>query len=773
MTKVIALDSETTGVDLFHGALPFMVQTCDEAEQVRIWRWRVDPITRLPQVEPEDVLAIQEQVDSADEVAIHNAKYDVRALALVNVVVPWEKVRCTYMAHHLLASNHLHNLTDVSHECLGTDILKYEQKVEAAVKQCRRWVRDNRWLPVGVDTSRWRLADEGEPDMPSVDGGSKRDEDKPWKADMWLLLEVARAILGGETPDKCDLIHVGRLNGAQFPLSWLTVVDDYARVDVEVGLPLWLYERRLIERRKLGKIYSWRLGLLPVASAMEERGVTISAVETDRLTREYQLRIDEEKAECESIANQYGHELEMGTGTSDDLREMFWGAIRDECPRCGKVYRRKHWEKDCPDEPPTCKRCAGRKRNPVTIQCEPASCVPCLNLPMRYNGKSEGPSLDKDILEHYEATLEPGLPRDFIRGLRAVRSRTTAISYMEGYRRFWLPCQDGAGTFPDHQIRAANGKPGNWSVTPFPPESGRFFRLHPSANPCGTDTLRWGFYNPNSANISKKESFNLRRCFGPAPGRMWYSADAKNLELRIPAFEAGETDLIWVFEHPDDPPYFGSYHLVIFDLLFPDLFRQHGKAVKDLFADTWYQWVKNGNFAVIYGCGKRRADETYHCVGAFDLVNHRFPRIALLRDRQQMFATTRGWVETVPDLLVDPERGYPLLPGRGEDGRVSPTTTLNYHISGSAMWWTCAAMVATHECLERWNRAREWGEREGFITLQVHDELVFDLPVDDGNDERATVLKGLMERCGNRIGVPTPVSVERHPDSYAVGVSVC
>ena len=32
----------------------------------------------------------------------------------------------------------------------------------------------------------WKVAREGDPDMPSVKSSSQRDEDKPWKNDLWL-----------------------------------------------------------------------------------------------------------------------------------------------------------------------------------------------------------------------------------------------------------------------------------------------------------------------------------------------------------------------------------------------------------------------------------------------------------------------------------------------------------------------------------------------------------------------------------------------------------
>ena len=107
--------------------------------------------------------------------------------------------------------------------------------------------------------------------------------------------------------------------------------------------------------------------------------------------------------------------------------------------------------------------------------------------------------------------------------------------------------------------------------------------------------------------------------------------DYTGIELAIPAYEAGEVEMIKIFEAPDDPPYYGSYHLLIFDTLHPELFAKHGKAVKQMFEDTWYQWVKNGNFARQYGAQEKKVDQTYRVPGGvIKKVAKRFPKIDAL-----------------------------------------------------------------------------------------------------------------------------------------------
>lgn len=719
---MIALDTETNGVDFKHGAMPFLVTIKDENDpDPMFWEWDVDPLTRIPEVPPEDCQHIQQVIDAADTIAMQNAKFDYHALAKIGVTLPWDRVRDTLRGGHILASNHKHNLTDMCIEYLGIDIEKYEINVRMAVKACRDLCR--RELPL------WRIASGDDPSMPSVDPSSKRDEDKPWKNDMWLLRAYCK---------------FAQENGWDYDPEWLTLTSEYANADSVSTLYLYRYMEKEIKARGQWENYLHALKLNPIAAGIEDRGVTMSRENTEAMIEEYSCGVDFAQAECVAIAAAYGHNLELPKGASpnDSIREFFYGSCRITCPRCGTETRVKEWTDGVIDEPPLCKKCA-KKGVSIATQVKRNT---CLNLPRVYSPKSKsgGPTLDKDALDHYEATLEPGLPLDFIKTLRGMRSRQTAVSYMQSYQRFWIEDEYG------------------------------FMRLYTNVNPTGTDHTRWASYNPNGQNVSKKENFNLRKCFAPRPDREWWSMDGKNLELRIPAYEAGETDLIAVFDRPNDPPYYGSYHLVVFDALHPALFAKDGKKCKDIYESTWYQWTKNGNFALQYGCGERKADQTYHVQGAYRKIRDRFPNITRLSDKQKDLANRLGYVETIPDRTVCAERGYPILASRTEDGRVSPTTPLNYHVSGTAGQWLNKALIRCDEQIKEWN-AEGW---DGYIALQIHDEILFDMPRGEGaepwqtNLDKVKRLKALMEKGGDDIGIPTPVSVEYHAEDWSVGFAI-
>lgn len=363
--------------------------------------------------------------------------------------------------------------------------------------------------------------------------------------------------------------------------------------------------------------------------------------------------------------------------------------------------------------------------------------------PIGYSKKTGNPLLNAEIMEEYRARSRPGSSQEKFFDSFLKRSESAkGLVMLDSYQELMV--------YDDKKIP----------------------RLHSSYNIAGTVTTRWSSRNPNIQNISKLSEVNFRSIFGPAPGRVWYSIDAENIELRIPAYEAEEKELIEVFDHPERGPYYGSFHLVVFDTLHPEKFREHGKAVKTIYEDTYYQWVKNGNFARQYGAQEETVDRTYRVKGGYRKVCNRFPKIDQLNRCLQEFAQRHGYVETIPDRNFRTRRGYPLWTQKTANQygvTISPTLPLCYHVSGSAGWWMTLATIAVHDVLTEWNQKTN---SDACIIIQVHDELVLDFPEERFENEHSSIIERIrqvMQQCGDRIGVPTPVVIERHRVSWKSG----
>ena len=739
---LLALDCETTGIDLFHGARPFAITSCDLDGNLRWWEGRVDPLTRAVFWAEED---LQEVRDTLKRVAAskgvlvgQNFKFDATALASVGVTnVPWARLRDTLLAAHLLNSNRKKNLTDLSARHCGVNIAPFEKALELATKAGRRLVqnaqarvRNRRKKDAAYDGSdeplaAWAIAAEEDEDMPSAGK-------ETWRFDYWLAGALA-AFHGWPRPaEDCKHDWAGvraddnlcRRCGGH---GWWVVCRDYFNADSYATARLWPAMEKELERRKLRKIYDFSLKRLPVLVAMERRGLTVNAETQERLVAEFDAESQRLRADLRSIARSRRYDLQLPKGAAPNHSLL------------GFVFGRNPVN----DMPP----------RPGIKEEHPG----CLRLEWAVRTDAGGPSLDsKNAIPYYLDTLPPdSKAHRFVKKLAESREWDTALTYLRSYARFRLPLSEWGG--------------GEWHV------------LHPTFNPTGSATLRHSCERPNAENVSKRKRSNLRRVFGPAPGREWWCLDYSNLELRIPAYESGEQDLIALFERPDDPPFFGSEHLLNFSVIYPDLWEEAiGRAgavekaadwikSKDGWKDTWYQWCKNGDFAVQYGAvdkasGTGTADRAFHRPGSHAKLRARFAKKEKLNRHWIQYANRYGYVETMPDRLVDPERGYPLLVTRTENGRILETVPLSYHVQGTACWVKISGMLKCAAQLEEWRR------KDGFdahLINDVHDELDFDFPSGGrANLWRVLRLKALMESCGDDIGVPLVAEYAWHPHTW-------
>jgi hypothetical protein len=242
--------------------------------------------------------------------------------------------------------------------------------------------------------------------------------------------------------------------------------------------------------------------------------------------------------------------------------------------------------------------------------------------------------------------------------------------------------------------------------------------------------------------------------------------------------------MIELFEKVNEPPFFGSNHLLFFSILHPDKYDHDDPEgllkAKKKYKGTWYQWTKNGDFAIQYGAGEVTADAAYHMKGAHRKIKRRFKDMARYNQQCIDFAQDYGYIETVPDKTVDPLQGYPLYCEKNHWGKVKPTLPLNYKVQGTAMWWMMKAMTRVQEYFDEINSDLS-PDKQFHIIMQVHDELVFCCPKseveldEDGNEVLSNLpiiekAVELMEQGGDDIGIPTPVNIEYHPNHWGESV---
>ena len=751
---MISVDTETTGTDLHHGNKPYLVTMYDdETDEQTYWEWDVDPLTRESVIPESDLDEIGDALALTERV-LHNPVFDVKALSNVRVSFgedwEWDLTHDTLMASHILATNKPHDLTSLALEYLGVDVKPFEDEIRQATNKARQIAKRRK--------PKWRIASPDLSDMPSVRSSSDKtfrgtEEESFWKADMWL----PRAFVVN-APEILPEINGWTRGDDPEAHSWSDVCSKYANSDTAVTLPLHFELASILSQRNLQAIYKERMKLVRIVFGMQNRGVSYSHERLLELEQDYSEYVGHSENEMLDIALAYDYELDIPKGANNDsLRNFCFGFETvfksdgtENCLVCNKALAktergRERWQKFegkwiCSD------KCQGR-----TVSGS------WLNLPVVARTPAGKPSANKAAMNIYEVTLDKGEQKDFIDALRVKRKLGKSLEYITSYKKFGQHVNE------------------DW------------YRLNPSLNPCGTDTLRWSSHNPSQQVISKQldhNGRNLRYIFGPLPGRVWYSLDYDNLELRIPAYECQEPAMLELFEHPDRGPYFGSYHLLIFSILHPDKYDHDDPMglikAKDKYKSTWYSWTKNGNFAELYGAvdtgdGKGTADIAFHVPGAQEIISKRLTEKNKLNRDWINYARKYGYVETMPDITVDAECGFPIRCKRSSFNQIVETVPLNYHVQGTACWVVMRAMIKTQGLIDEWNR--DLKEPEYFMPMNIHDELVFDFPLrmkgkKDLNLPKVFALRRTMESIGEDIGVRLTCGLDRHTENWSKGKSL-
>ena len=252
--------------------------------------------------------------------------------------------------------------------------------------------------------------------------------------------------------------------------------------------------------------------------------------------------------------------------------------------------------------------------------------------------------------------------------------------------------------------------------------TGRTGRIHTSFNQTGAATGRLSSSEPNLQNIPVRTQRGeaIRRGFVPAPGSVFLVADYSQIELRLMAHLSGDPAFIEAFRQG------GDIHRQTAALIF-------GVPVAEVTPEMRGR-AKTINFATIYGQGafalSRQLGISQEDAKAF--IARYFERFAGVRaflDRQVQLAREQGYVET----LFKRRRYIPEIRDRNYNLRAyAERTAQNSPLQGSAADLIKLAMVHAHRGLHERGLASR-------MLLQVHDELVFEVPAAE-----VEVMRGLV-----------------------------
>lgn len=281
--KAIAIDTETTGLDIWHGCKPFYVATANSNGETKAWEWAVNPKNRTPIIPQKDKEEIQHYLQlsptykpKAPALIFHNAKFDILALESIGIQfsqADWKRVEDTLIASHLIASGTSHRLKDLAIQYL--DLPDFDEK---RIKQAANKAR------LLAKKLGWRIADKGDPHFPGI---KQRPNDGWGVMDMWVPKQIAQ--------------HQ-RYKPDHENYHWRTLLAEYGNLDAIRTLLLWERFQATIHNRKQWGLYTCRKNLLPITYKMEQRGVSLNTQTLEEEIENYQQQASTSETICYKLA---------------------------------------------------------------------------------------------------------------------------------------------------------------------------------------------------------------------------------------------------------------------------------------------------------------------------------------------------------------------------------------------------------------------------------------------------------------------------------------
>lgn len=679
----IAFDTETTGLRLWHGDMPFAFSFCNEELETAYFEFPVDPFTRKV-IRTPDVVSSLEKIkalleDPEVEKIGFNLKFDIRAAELGYGIHTQGKLTEVYNQAHVC--NNMEPVFRLKYLSKRYKVMDDddEKKLQKCVNRLRLRAKKLGWKIAYETRKRAKVADKVDP-VP--------------QADYWLGRRIFEL--------HPELEH---LYDEEFVRYAKTACEEYAVNDAIRTMMLnIMYEEKMPELG-VDKIYNEiEEPLFDVVYRMESRG---AAIRQDGLA---QLKVEAMKVMDEILPR---------------LRAKTW---EDFWPKNSNHVRTFLFD---------------ILKLPITKMTKGGKW-----------GNNKKPAADKDVLKEYREHPE-------VWDVVVFNANYSAYStFYSKYESFYVP----DGKCPPERGGAAVKS----AVAPV-------LAIHCGFKQCGAATGRFSSADPNLQQVTEPKSSHslycvqVRPAFGPRPGYAWVCTDYDGMEVRafaaiseeptmLRAIREGRsihdemTNTIWGGENNPEAikraimalGIDGSGTNNISELVsFWKEMKWDSRLVakmstknREEYADWWlsthdYKIVdaeasigrKNskGNikmltFLKLYGGGAAKAAVVLNCsvMEASKILQQydsKFARVKEYSNELIAEAKSEGgiWTAWGRFIRIDPDFAY---------------TAVNYKIQGTSADLMKSAMLK----IDRWHRERC---RDCHIILQVHDELITEVPLSE------------------------------------------
>ncbi len=260
--KIIAFDTETTGLHPWRGDQPYTYSFCNEALETKVFEWPVDPFTRQVVPVVKELRAVRRILRDPSITKVgHHIKFDWRMTECRFGFTPRGPIHDTmFLSHCCDCQAASHRLKDLAYLWLRIPA-DDETELQAATLRARRMGKSLGWT-LGTETKF------------NLDGTKKYDA--ATKADYWMPRVVAKQ---DET----------------VPRRWLSLSRKYARRDALRTMLLFQFFLPLLDELEgARKAYDNELNLWGTTYRMESRGVGFSLTSVNEEIKKLQaMRVQE------------------------------------------------------------------------------------------------------------------------------------------------------------------------------------------------------------------------------------------------------------------------------------------------------------------------------------------------------------------------------------------------------------------------------------------------------------------------------------------------
>ncbi|MDD9908229.1 MAG: DNA polymerase I [Ahrensia sp.] len=268
-------------------------------------------------------------------------------------------------------------------------------------------------------------------------------------------------------------------------------------------------------------------------------------------------------------------------------------------------------------------------------------------------------------------------------------------------------------------------------------------RVHTSYAMASTSTGRLSSSEPNLQNIPVRteEGRKIRTAFVAEPGHKLVSADYSQIELRVLAHIADIAQLRRAFEDGVD----------IHAMTASEMFKVPVEGMDPMIR----RQAKAINFGIIYGISafglaNNLGIERSEAADYIKMYFERFPGIKDYMEETKAFAREHGYVETI----FGRKAHYPDIKASNPSMRAfNERAAINAPIQGSAADIIRRAMVRMDAALDQANLSAR-------MLLQVHDELIFEVPEREVDDTIPLVSKVMESATLPVLQLKVPLKVD-------------